>query len=260
MKIPRQIWGSEAHEPMGPQMKRERARHEPAKSMIQIPVDVRDRLKPELQPGEEPAIVIRTAADKRGDIGECWSIITPQHWFILNKALARNVIVSKYPLSVIVRAEVKRDLYGRAECSLWGHQTVLDKIRFSSLDLKTYEGVNEKLQALKGAPLQPPPAEVPHPRREPVEEAAVEEEPFPFEPTEPKRRITLRDLFTQRSLEDLFGQPEEKEEEHPTPPTSEPPTSEPPAQKSALRNIALTIFYLLLIAVISYFLNKARSP
>ena len=253
MKIPRQIWGSEAHEPMGPQMKQERARHEPAKSMIQIPVDIRDRLKPELQPGEEPAIIIRTAADKRGDIGQCWSIITPQHWFILNKALARNVIVSKYPLSVIVRAEVKRDPYGRAECSLWGHQTVLDKIRFSSLDLKTYEGVNEKLQALKGAPLQPAPAEVPHPRREQVE---VEiEEPAPPEVTEPERRITLRDLFTQRSLEDLFGQPEEKNEEHPTP-----PTSEPPVQKSALRNIALTIFYLLLIAVISYFLNKARSP
>lgn len=255
MKIPRQIWSSEAREPMAPQMAQERVRREPAKSMIQIPVDVRDRLKPELQPGEEPAIVIRTAADKRGDIGECWSIITPQHWFILNKPLARDVIVSKYPLSVIVRAEVKRDLYGRAECSLWGHQTVLDKIRFSSLDLKTYEEVNDKLQALKGAPIQPAPAEVPHPRREQVEEAAVEEEPFPFEPTEPKRRITLKDLFTQRSLEDLFGQPEEKEEEHPTP-----PTSEPPAQKSALRNIALTIFYLLLIAVISYFLNKTRSP
>ena len=255
MKIPRQIWGSEAYEPMGPQMKRERARHEPAKSMIQIPVDIRDRLKPELQPGEEPAIIIRTAADKRGDIGECWSIITPQHWFILNKALARNIIVSKYPLSMILRAEVKSDLYGRAECSLWGLHTVLDKIRFSSLDLKTYEGVNEKLQALKGAPLQPAPPEVPHPRPEQVEEAAVEEEPLPFEPTEPKRRITLRDLFTQSSLEDLFGQPETKEEEHPTP-----PTSEPPAKKSALRNIALTIFYLLLIAVISYFLNKTRSP
>ncbi len=260
MKIPRQIWGSEAHEPMRPQMAQKRVRREAAKSMIQIPVDIRDRLKPELQPGEEPAIVIRTAADKRGDIGECWSIITPQHWFILNKALARDVIVSKYPLSVIVRAEVKGDLYGRAECSLWGHDTVLDKIRFSSLDLKTYEEVNEKLQALKGAPLQPAPAEVPHPRREQVEEAAVEEELLPLEATEPKRRITLKDLFTQRSLEDLFGQPEEKEEEHPTPPASESPTSEPPAQKSAMRNIALTIFYLLLIAVLSYFLNKARTP
>jgi len=255
MKIPRQIWGSEAYEPMGPQMAQKRVRREAAKSMIQIPVDIRDRLKPELQPGEEPAIVIRTAADKRGDIGECWSIITPQHWFIFNKPLARNVIVSKYPLSVIVRAEVKRDLYGRAECSLWGHKTVLDKIRFSSLDLKTYEEVNEKLQALKGAPLQPAPVEVPHPRREPVEEAAVEEEPFPFEPTEPKRRITLKDLFTERSLEDLFGQPEAKKEERPTT-----PISEPPAQKSTLRNIALTIFYLLLIAVLSYFLNKTRSP
>lgn len=255
MKIPRQIWGSEAHEPMGPQMAQKRVRREAAKSMIQIPVDIRDRLKPELQPGEEPAIVIRTAADKRGDIGECWSIITPQNWFILNKPLARDVIVSKYPLSVIARAEVKRDPYGRAECSLWGLQTVLDKIRFSSLDLKTYEEVNEKLQALKGAPLQPAPAEVPHPRREQVEEAAVEEEPLPFEPTEPERRITLKDLFTQRSLEDLFGQPEAKKEEHPTP-----PISKSPAQKSTMRNIALTIFYLLLIAVLSYFLNKSRSP
>lgn len=254
MKIRRQMWDSEAYEPGASHMAQYSMMREPAKHMMQIPVDIRDRLKPELEPGEEPSVVIRTGADKRGDIGECWSVITPHHWFIVNKPLARSAIVTKYPLSQIVRAEVKRDPYGRAECSLWGTHAVMDKIRFSSLDLKAYEGVNEKMQALKAAPPRPAPVEAPLPRPEQLEQGEAEE-PASLEPLESKQRVTLRDLFSERSLEDLFGEAEAKtEKEHPTL-----PTQKSPAQKSKLRNIVVTIFYLILIAVLSYFINKGRS-
>jgi hypothetical protein len=249
--MPRQGWMSEAYGPAPPASPQEQAKRQPLKSAMHISIDVLERLKPHLGPGEEPAIAIRTAADKRGDIGECWSVITPQHWYILNRPLGRSAIVSSYPLSQIARAEIKRDPYGRAECTIWGPHTIMDKILFSSLDLKAYEGINETLQTLKGVIVRPaPPAEAPGRR---VERMETEEPPPPAEPREPKRALTLRDLFSERSLEDLFGQAEEEKKETPSLPK---PKS--PADKARLRNIVLTIFYLLLIALLSYFLNRAR--